>query len=440
MRWLYDSQEPLITDKETFCSAFKADSSLDPVFISEELRKEIPEILKEIDEEYARDLKSSETLMQDTYNTLVSTLEEKSKKEELMPKQIMDLIIGSPLSENEENFLILSEDEETETTKLTISIPNPEIEIKSKVIELDGTDLRRLIDVANNNSLSEANRQLEEFSQSGIGEISVINDWKTHNRFRYSAENVIGVIGDEDNSPYLTGGKKTSDAGLTDLQVKCPYDYISDMMCMQSKLAEMTPKQIEKFNHRLEPVEIKKHSYRYGRVDGYYSRTVYDFEINGEEYHIKDSDWANGGKYTVVWKGKEENYPEIAMGISGSYSEYASGQCGVNINSVIGFINQNPNRFSKLFDKIAEKDDCRGLFPTPHIEELCSDIMKMKTESELKREKEQNMQYPDNEFLEEMVDSATTKKELTEREKGVKDLLVEYEEKDSRSKSFSDDE
>lgn len=387
-----------------------------------------------------RVLPASELSIQNSYNTLLTTLAEKAKTDELTPAQIMTLIRESSLSRDGKNYMRMLQDEKTKGTKLLVSIAHPVIRGESMDIELNGTTLKEIIDKANHSSLSEANRQLEEFTQSGIGEISVSSNWKTDNRFRYSSENVIGVIGDEDNSPYLTGGELSDNAGLTDLQVKCPYDIISDMMYIQSQIAEMTPEQIEKFNHRSEPVEVKEHHYRYGRVDGYYSRTVYDFEINGEKYHIKGADWTNGGRYTVVWRGEEENYPETAMGLSSSYSEWARHQSGVNIDSVIEFINQNPNRFSKFLDEHAKGQDCCGLFPAPHIERLCRDIMRMETESELKKAKEQDMQYPDEAFLGEVVGRATAKKVLTEQEKGAQDLLAEYEQLDpNKDKSISDD-
>ena len=305
-----------------------------------------------------RVLPASELAVQNSYNALLATLAEKSKADELTPAQIMTLIRKSSLSKDGKNYMKMLQDEETKGTKLIISIAHPVIRGVSMDIELDGITLREIIDNANNRSLNEANRQLEEFAQSGIGEISVSNDWKTDKRFRDSSENLIGVIGDEENSPYLTGGKLSNNAGLTDLQVKCPYDIISDTICIQSQLAEMTSEQIEKFNHKSEPIEVKEHHYKYGKVDGYYLRTVYDFEINGEKYHIKDADWTNGGHYTVIWKGEEENYPETAMGLSSSYSEWAKHVRGVDIGSVIEFINQNPNRFSKILDEYAEGYDC----------------------------------------------------------------------------------
>ncbi len=382
---------------------------------------------------------SSQQEMNDAYNMLLATLAEKSKSEELTPEQIVEILRESSLSENEKNYIRMLQDEETEKSKLIISVAHPVIRGKTLDIEIDGTELNEIIYSANTKSLSEANKQLEEFAQGGIGEVSVLSNWRTDNRLRYSSENVIGAIGEEENAPYLIGGELSDNAGVTDLQVKCPYNTISDMMYLQSEVAEMTPEQIEQFNHKAKPVQVKDHHYKYGRADGYYSRTVYDFEINGEKYHIKGADWTNGGNYTVVWKGEEENYPETAMGLSSSYSEWARHQSGVNIDSVIEFINQNPNRFSKFLDDHAKEQDCCGRFPAPHIERVCRDIMRMETESELEKSKN-DLQYPDESFLGEVVGRATAKKILTEQEKGAQDLLAEYEQLDSdKDISLSDE-
>ena len=127
------------------------------------------------------------------------------------------------------------------------------------------------------------------------------------------------------------------------------------------------------------------------------------------------------------------------MGLSSSYSEWARHQSGVNIDSVIEFINQNPNRFSKFLDDHAKEQDCCGRFPAPHIERVCRDIMRMETESELEKSKN-DLQYPDESFLGEVVGRATAKKILTEQEKGAQDLLAEYEQLDSdKDISLSDE-
>ena len=67
--------------------------------------------------------------------------------------------------------------------------------------------------------------------------------------------------------------------------------------------------------------------------------------------------------------------------------------------------------------------------------------MKMQPESELKKLKEKNTRYPDEAFLEEVVNRATVKKVLKEQEKKAQDLLVEYEQLDqNKDKSVLDDE
>ncbi len=372
-------------------------------------------------------LPASEREMQNAYNVLLITLNEKSKSKELSPEQIIELLEKTSLSKEGKNHMKMIQDEETKDTKLVISVAHPVIKGESMDIELNGNDLKQIIDIANDKSLAGANKQLEKFSQAGIGEVSVLNNWKTDSRFRYSSENVIGAIGEEENSPYLTGGELSDNDGLSDVQVKCPYSIISDTMYLDHKIAEMTPEQIEQFNHKTEPVQVKEHYYRYGKVDGYYTCNVYDFEINGEKYHIKNAEWTNGGNYTVVWKGEEENYPEIAMGLSSSYSEWARNQSGVNIDSMLSFISENPMRFSEYYDKRAKGSDCCGRFPASHIEKLCIDIMEMLPESKLRELKEQELKYPNEEFLEEVVGRATVRKVLKEQEKEAQNLLTEYE-------------
>lgn len=70
--------------------------------------------------------------------------------------------------------------------------------------EIDGSKLKEIMYLANEGSLNEAKKKIEEFTQTKIGEISIINDYKTKTRFRYSHENVIGTIGDGEDTPFLT--------------------------------------------------------------------------------------------------------------------------------------------------------------------------------------------------------------------------------------------
>ena len=194
----------------------------------------------------------------------------------------------------------------------------------------------------------------------------------------------------------------------------------------------MTPEQIKKFNNKAEPVHVEEHRYRFGRIDGYYTRHVYDFNINGEQYHIKGADWTNGGSYTVVWKGEEQNYPEKAMGLSSSRSEWARNQRGVSFGAVIKFISENPMRFSEYYDKIAEDCDSCGRFPTPHIENMCKDIMRMPRESKLREIKEIDLQNSKEDFIDELLKSVNDKKDLKEKERKAQYLLTEYEKLDQK--------
>lgn len=367
----------------------------------------------------------SEEKMQKAYDVLLADLDKKSQLDKLTPEQIVERLDESALSQNGKNYISISEDEESKKAKLLISVPHPVIRNESMDIELDGTKLKEIMDCANSNSLDEANKQLELITQKGIGEASVYNGYKLTERFRHSLEkNILGSLGEENDSPYVIGGELSRKAGLIDLKVKCPYTVISDNMQLESEVVDMTPEQVQQFNHKAEPVQVAEHCYSYGRVDGFYNRSVLDFEINGEKYHIKGADWTNGGTYTVIWKGEEKNYPETAIGLSSSYSEWARNQRGVDKSSVIAFISENPKRFSEYYDSHAKNSDSCGLFPTRHIETLCEEIMEMSPESELKGKE---IQYPEDEFLQKVVDSATARKTLSEKEKDAQGLLKEYE-------------
>ena len=191
-------------------------------------------------------------------------------------------------------------------------------------------------------------------------------------------------------------------------------------MYLERKIAEMTPEQIEIFNHGIKPSEVKKHSYSYAKVDGYYRRRVYDFEVNDEIYHIRDGNWTNGGFYTVVWNGEEENYPDTAMGVTSSHSMWASAQRGVNMQSMIEFIYQNPNRFKELYKQVAGRQNACGLFPSPHIESIIKHVMQMPTESKMKEMQEEQ-------YATEVAKMAEQEAMLEEKAEKVQELLEEYE-------------
>ena len=361
-------------------------------------------------------------------NEFLENIENKSKTEGITPEIFIDELAKSKLSENGRNKVMIMQDDETKKEELVVSTKNPIICREELNIKVDGTKLKELIDSINNESLSKANKKLEECANDGIGEISIFNNWRGDCRYSRNSENILGNISEEENSPYLTGGELSNNFGLTDLKVKCPYKVIStDRIYLDEKIAEMTPEQIKKFNNKAEPIEVEEHCYKFGRVDGYYTRHVYDFNINGEQYHIKGADWTNGGSYTVVWKGKEQNYPEKAMGLSSSHSEWARNQRGVSMGAVIKFISENPMRFSEYYDKISGDYDSCGCFPTQHIESVCKDVMEMLPESKLREIKERDSQNSNESFIDELLKSANYKKELKEKERKAQDLLTEYE-------------
>jgi len=369
---------------------------------------------KSIKDQTEKELSNIELSIQNAYNILLTTLVEKEKMDELTPEQIIKIVGETSLLKEGKICMRFKYDEECKKAKLIVSGTQPSISGKSMDFELDGTALREVIDRTNNKSLSIANKKLEEFAEKGVGEISLSN-----------REEVIRFRRNKENLPYLIGGELSDNDGLTDLQVICPYSTISDMMDLQIQIAEMTPEQVEKFNHKVPPVQVKTHKYRYSKVDGGYVCTVFDFEIDGKKYHVKNDNWSNFADYTVLWEGEEENYPETAIGLTSSYSEYADDQDSVNINSVIEFINQNSNRFSEYLNRWACRADCCGRFPLEHIEEFCKSIMIMDPESILRELKGKDTQVLEEVFIEDVVTKAAEKKALTEKEKKAFDLLSE---------------
>ncbi len=372
----------------------------------------------------------------DAYNKLLKTLMQEVNIKELNPEQIVELISESNLSDDGENYLRMIQDQETKKSKLIVSVPHPVIRIKFIDIELDGSNLKTIIDKINHNSLTEANNLLENYAQEGIGEVSVLYD----TNFQYHSKNPIGKIGKEEDSPFLIGGEISDDLGLTDLQMICPYSLISDELDLQNYKAEMTPEQIQQFNHKFESSPIKKHYYTFSDVAGYYDREVLDFELNGEQYHIRSADWTDGGSYSLIWKGEDKNYPDKAMGLSSSHSDWAYKQRGVNKEAAINFISQIPMRFSKFFDENSSGLDCCFCYSAANLDVMCREIMMMQPESKLRETQEKSQQCSNDNFLEEVVESASLKKTLINQEKDAKDLLEEYKKLDpNKYVSISDE-
>ena len=364
--------------------------------------------------------------IQKLYNELIENLKQRCEEEEIiMPRDVIDIVKKSSLIGDTENYINVKVDDESKKSKAIISIPHPVYRNEFSKVEIDGEELRNIIELANNNSLEKAKSKLDEITRKGIGDVSVKHNYAVSARFRGSEEDIVGVIGDEPNSAYVLGGKMLSSGVLSDLIVKMPYCAIyyngiyNGGIGLHNRKIEMDEDQVAEFNHSKDELIFGTHNYRYGRVDGTYYKTVYDFNIGEEKYHIKEGNWTNGGRYTVIWKGEEANYPEVAVGISGSNSEWASSQCGVDEKGLIKFIQANPQRFSELFDRSAKRYDSCGVFPKMHLETLCSRIIEMLPESELRRKKEQD-------FIDIVQNLANKKSELIKKEQETKALYEGY--------------
>ncbi len=361
--------------------------------------------------------------LQKSYDNLVGEMKKAIKENVPTPEEFIEKIKKSDLSKNEQNRLSIRKDEESGETRLYIDLYNP-ITRRNMTIILDGTELSRIIDIINKNSINISKEKLEELTQRGIGKVSVCST----NRIEEEKEqNAVGCLEKGENAAYLVGGRLDDYYQLEDFEIKVPYNIISDQIFLKGGTTEMTKEQVERFNNTATPVEIHEHQYWSRREQR--MKYVDDFEIDGEQYHIENSSWTNGGIYTVIWKGAEREQPAIALGISSSKSRYASQQTGVNIQSMLKIIKENPTRFSKYYDTYSNRSDACGLFPTVHIEKLCEEIMKMPVELEDKMEerKSEDESSVQNESLVNIENYAREKSKLKEKAEKAKGLLKEYE-------------
>lgn len=384
------------------------------------------------------------------YQEFFTDLKQRMENGDISAKEFKDLLADSELIKDG-NGIYIYDDDETKKPVLCLSTGNP-ITMASMHIEMDGEELNSVIDTINKNELDKAKEQIDAITKKGIGETQILHDYNEY-RFQYSEDKsgVLGVLGEEEDSPYIVGGKLIDGTflrpgrQLTDLEIKVPYKVllkdVRDFQCVK-EVQGMTPEQIQQFNHGVENIKTYEHSYTYGRVDGYYSRNVLDFEIDGKKYHIRDADWTNGGWYTIMWSGDEENYPEEGIGFSSSYSEWARAQSGVNEEWLMGAIAENPSRFAKYYDEYKDISDSCGRFPTKHIERIYREIMQMEPESKLRArqseiaESDQSKEekafvgpnQPNEEaFAERIVENATERLDARKKDEAAKELLSEYE-------------
>ncbi len=366
------------------------------------------------------------------YQKFFTDLKKRMENGDISVEEFKDLVDNSELIENG-NQISIYDDDETNKAVLVVWTGNP-ITGETMNIEMDGEELKSIIDTINKNGLEKAKKQIDTMTKKGIGETQILDDYAKYGyKIPDGEDKVLGVLSEEKDSPYIVGGYLDKAGKLTDLEVKVPYSVIlSNMVNFQiwDERQGMTPEQIKQFNHSAEKIETSEHSYTYGRVDGYYSRDVLDFEIDGKKFHIKSADWTNGGGYTIMWSGDDENYPEEGIGFSSSYSEWARAQRGVNKEWLMEAIAENPSRFAKYYDENKDISDSCGRFPTEHIEKIYSQIMQMEPESIL-RTRQSELAEPgqsnENAFAERIVENATERVNVRKKDEAAKELLSEYE-------------
>ena len=307
-------------------------------------------------------------------------------------------------------------------------------------VKIDGKEYRELINIANENSRKIAEKKLEEAAKKGIGNIRLASSYTRERNYQVElAEqkglNVVGTEGKEQDSLYIVSGKKHRDYMVKDergykpyyMKVVVPYYVMGENgLYTTIEKIEMNDEQIAEFNNAKEFPEVKSHSYQYGKIDGYYNSKVYDFIVEGEQYHVKDADWSNGGRYTVAWKDQDIDHPESAIGITCSHSEWARNQFGVDEEFLIFLISQNPRRFSKFIEENKKDENCCGHFSLNHIDDLLEEIMQMPTEDELERKEIEEI-YGLPEEVEEIYELAQEKEELEEKAEKSIELLQEFE-------------
>lgn len=360
------------------------------------------------------------------YQVFFTDLKQRMENGDISAKEFKDLLDDSELLK-EGNGIYIYNDDKTKKPVLCLRTGNP-ITRSSIDIEMDGEELNSVIDTINKNELDKAKEKIDAIAKKGIGETQILHGSKSYDIYRHSEDGntVLGVLGEKEGCPYMVGGQLIAGRQVTDLEIKVPYKVLSkgiDFQCVE-EVQGMTPEQIQQFNHGVENIKTHEHSYTYGRVDGYYSRTVLDFEIDGERFHIGGADWTNGGGYTIMWTGDEENYPEKAIGISSSRSEWARAQCGVDEEWLLGVISQNPGRFAKYCKENEGIPICCGLYPTKNIDSIFKEIMQMEPESKL-RPRQPNRSNEEA-FADRIVESATERLNVRKKDEAAKELLSEY--------------
>ena len=356
------------------------------------------------------------------YNQLLTMLDREIRKNpRITPEQIWEVLQKSPIAIyiNSNGYdIALSPNEETGKATLEINCENPLYggDNNNIDIQIDGTALYKIIDAANTRSINQAEQQLEEFAQAGMGEVSVVNNTTTECRFcgyNYSEDYpcLVGAIGEDEHAPYIIGGQRSNN-GFTDLKVKYPYSIINNGLWLRWPIEEMTPEQIVRFNKKR------------GTVDIEIGQEANCFTVDGETYITKH--FSEGFNYNIKKKCSNDWMP-ICDGSRNSDGRYFA-----------ELINQNPNRFSKFLDDWIKENKNRNVGAVS-LEYLCRALMQMPTETQL-IEMEKDANFDENQFLNNLVTMATQKQQSSQKLKDAHDLLSEFKgiTEENQEKHFDD--
>ena len=403
------------------------------------------------------------------YSALLEKLDESLEKGELDLERFTTLLNSSGLSQYERiGIYSRKENEELEEGEIEIvALATNPVTGKEMYISQDGSRLSEIIGYVNERSKENARNQLERFASGGRGEISAkalpYYDSRFRNPSEYAKNNgIIAALTDDEHSPYVVGGMPKGEL-LSPIEVVVPFKQINPMFPFIRISSEetMSPEQIKRFNHQAEPVDVQTHSYRYSRVDGYYSNVVYDFNMNGETYHVKRGYWPNSGSCTVVWKGEEKDYPDegISILVDGR-GEYARNQAGVPPLTLIQWIAETPRKFSRYYDENCGIMSCVGTFPSETMQRVCHRMLALPRESDLQQLEKQSSELLDilptssdleqpneqqsklseasskqeniSRFATIISNLATRKAQTDDTARRAKDLLSEYEKIEAR--------
>lgn len=377
------------------------------------------------------------------YKELIAELKEKMDKAEITAEEFLEILDNSSLI-TKENRISIGKDEETGKAILNVSEYDSDAEEYSTV-NIDGQELNDIIDQINEQEKRRAKEKIEEITEQGIGETKVLHDYYYYNlrdedNFRGIKNEVMGVLNEEENSPYVLGGKLTEDNGLTELRVEVPYrEIVKDVenFYLLRQIEKMTPEQIERYNHKSEQMKELKEKYEKGDYNAY---RIPIFKVNDEEYSITKGDYGNGGVYTILKKKAEKNSSREALGVDNTHSKWGSVKRAVKEQSLLEIIAENPRRFAQYYAEHKGETNCCGRYPTETIDYLLRDLMGMEPESVLtKKELEEQRKAgeslkedSESKFESAILKSAEEKERLEEKEKQAKELLQEYEKQEKQ--------